>query len=85
MIIYGSAEHDMLQHNKSFNDFHNVRQELASYLLLSLEFVIAADIIHTISNPTMENLILLGIIVVIRTAISFVLERELRLRHGKST
>lgn len=80
MALYVQAEETMMQHGKSFNDFHHVRQELASYLLLSLEFVIAADIIHTISNPTISNLWLLAVIVIIRTAISFVLERELKLK-----
>lgn len=83
LILYFGAESTLFKTKKSFNDFHHVRQELASYLLLSLEFVIAADIIHTITSPTMENLLLLSIIVVIRTAISFVLERELRLKHKK--
>lgn len=81
--MYCKAERVLIETKKSFNDFHHVRQELASYLLLSLEFVIAADIIHTITSPTMENLLLLGVIVVIRTAISFVLERELMLKHKK--
>jgi uncharacterized membrane protein len=82
--LYWAAEYQLIQTNKSFNDFHHVRQELASYLLLSLEFVIASDIIHTISNPTLENLMILGTIVVIRTAISFVLERELHIKFKKS-
>jgi uncharacterized membrane protein len=42
-----------------------------------LEFLIAADIIHTIVEPTLKELAILGGIVVIRTIISFFLGREL--------
>ncbi len=55
----------------------SLRHQLGSYLLLGLEFLIAADIIHTISNPTLEEVAVLGGIVVIRTLISYFLDHEL--------
>ncbi|HDP24469.1 MAG TPA: DUF1622 domain-containing protein [Deltaproteobacteria bacterium] len=54
-----------------------LRHQLGSYLLLGLEFLIAADIIRTIIHPTLNDIAVLGSIVVIRTLISFFLEREL--------
>ena len=57
----------------------NLRQSLGSYILLSLEFMIAGDIIHTVLKPSQEALIVLGAIVIIRTIISYFLNKELGL------
>lgn len=54
-----------------------LRHQLGSYLLLGLEFLIAADIIRTITDPTLEEMALLGSIVLIRTVLSYFLDREL--------
>ena len=54
-----------------------LRHHLGSYLLLGLEFLIAADIIHTITKPTLNEVAVLGIIVVIRTILNFFLNREI--------
>ena len=56
---------------------HKIRHTVGSYLLLGLEFLIAADIIRTIVKPTLEELAILGGIVVIRTIISYFLGKEL--------
>ena len=55
-----------------------LRHQLAYYLLVSLEFLIAADIIDTILDPGLEELAILGGIVVMRTVISFSLGWEMR-------
>lgn len=54
-----------------------VRQDVGYYILLGLEFLIAADIVHTVPRPTLQELAVLGAIVVIRTVISYFLEREM--------
>jgi len=54
-----------------------LRHQLGSYLLLGLEFLIAADIIGTITHPTLEEVGVLGGIVAIRTVISVFLNREI--------
>jgi uncharacterized membrane protein len=56
-----------------------LRQDLGSYILVSLEFMIAGDIIHTVIKPSKEALIVLGSIVAIRTVISYFLNKELGL------
>jgi uncharacterized membrane protein len=56
-----------------------LRREFGSYLLLALEFLIAADVVNSISQPTLKEMALLGSIVAIRTVISFFLNRELEL------
>ncbi len=55
-----------------------LRREFGSYLLLALEFLIAADAIGTISHPTLKEVALLASIVAIRTIISFFLNREMQ-------
>lgn len=54
------------------------RHLLGYYLLLGLEFLIAADIIDTLMKPTPQDLLVLGAIIVIRTVISWSLNTELR-------
>src|ERR1044071_1618136 len=56
----------------------NLRHLLGYYLLLGLEFLIAADIIDTLMKPTPQDLLVLGAIIVIRTVISFSLNAELK-------
>ena len=55
----------------------SIRYSLGRYLLLGLEFLIAADIIRTISDPGLEEVAVLGLIVVIRTVLSYFLTREI--------
>ncbi|MBI2271270.1 MAG: DUF1622 domain-containing protein [Bacteroidetes bacterium] len=61
----------------SIDERKKIRIQLGTYLLLGLEFLIAADIIHSAHNPQLESLYVLGLIVLIRTVISFFLNREL--------
>lgn len=54
------------------------RQDLGRAILLGLEFLVAADIIRTVVvDPTLQNVLVLGLIVVIRTFLSMALELEL--------
>jgi uncharacterized membrane protein len=54
-----------------------LRHVLGYYLLLGLEFLIAADIIDTLMKPSTQDLVILGAIVAIRTVISYSLNSEL--------
>lgn len=54
-----------------------IKNYLGSYVLLSLEVLIAADIIESILKPTFQDILKLGIVVVIRTVISFFLHKEI--------
>jgi len=54
------------------------RRVLGRGILLGLEFLVAADIIRTVSHvPTIINLFGLALIVLIRTFLSFTLEVEI--------
>jgi uncharacterized membrane protein len=59
------------------DDRKQLRHVLGYYLLLGLEFLIAADIIDTLIKPSSQDLIILGAIVAIRTVISYSLNSEL--------
>ena len=63
-------------------DRKRLRHVLGYYLLLGLEFLIAADIIDTLMKPSAQDLIVLGAIVLIRTIISYSLNAELRSDKG---
>lgn len=55
-----------------------VRQAFGGTLLLSLEVLVAADLIRTVAvSPTLDNVLVLGLIVLIRTFLSFSLEIEI--------
>lgn len=54
-----------------------VRIDFGNYILLGLEFLIAADIIETILKPNIEELIELGGIVFIRILLSYFLNKEI--------
>lgn len=54
-----------------------IKRNLGAYVLLSLEVLIAADIIESILNPTIEDILMLGAVVIIRTVISFFLGKEI--------
>lgn len=61
-----------------------VRCGLGTYLLLGLEFMIAADIVHTLVDPELESLVVLGAIVLVRTVIAYFLGREISELHEAS-
>ena len=54
------------------------RMELGGYILAALEFMIVSDILHSVVSRKLEDLYFLGVLVVIRTAISYFLGRELK-------
>ena len=55
-----------------------LRQAFGGAILLGLEVLVAADLVRTVAvAPTVENVVTLGIIVLIRTVLSFSLEIEI--------
>jgi uncharacterized membrane protein len=55
-----------------------LRQAFGGTLLLGLEVLVAADLVRTVAvAPTLDNVLVLGLIVLIRTFLSFSLEIEI--------
>lgn len=58
--------------------YRRLRTTFGRALLLALELLVAADLVRTVAvAPTLQNVIVLGIIVVIRTFLSFSLQVEI--------
>lgn len=59
--------------------YRTYRQNLGRAILLGLEFLVAGDIIRTVVvSPTLDNVFVLAMIVLIRTFLSVALELELQ-------
>ena len=54
------------------------RADFGSYLLLGLEFLIASDILKTVVDPTLDELAILGGVVIVRTVLSVFLNKEIK-------
>jgi uncharacterized membrane protein len=68
----------VLQGRSGSDTFSLYRSNLGRAILLGLEFLVAADIINTVAiEPTLQSLLVLGGIVLIRTFLSFSLEVEI--------
>jgi uncharacterized membrane protein len=60
------------------NYYSLYRQDVGRAILLGLEFLIAGDIIRTVVvAPTLQNVVVLGLIVLIRTFLSLSLQLEI--------
>ena len=75
VAIYARDWFAKLPHDECFKA---LRANLGRSILLGLEFLVAADIIKTVAfELTLENVALLGGIVLIRTFLSFALQVEI--------
>ncbi|WP_299701353.1 DUF1622 domain-containing protein [uncultured Pontibacter sp.] len=62
----------------SHRSYKQLRHDLGKAILLGLEILVAADIIATVvTEPSMERVLTLGLIVLIRTFLSLSLQVEL--------
>ena len=55
-----------------------MRADFVTYILLGLEFLIASDILKTVVDPTLDELAILGGVVVVRTVLSVFLNKEIK-------
>jgi uncharacterized membrane protein len=84
IIVVGAVAATLLFLSNAFGTvgwdaaFNSYRANLGRGILLGLEFLVAADIIGTVAvTPSIENLLVLGLIVLIRTFLSISLEVEI--------
>ena len=67
-----------LQTRSGSASYRVLRQTFGGVILLGLEILVAGDLIRTVAvSPTLENVAVLGLIVLIRTFLSFSLEIEI--------
>jgi uncharacterized membrane protein len=73
--LFASAR--VLGHHPAADRYRTFRQHLGRAILLGLEFLIAGDIIRTVAAaPTLQSLLVLGLIVALRTFLSVSLQLE---------
>jgi len=71
------VEYVAIAHRERCKGRESLRVQFGCRILLGLEFLIAADIIRTVMEPTLTEIAILASIVAIRTIISFFLDREI--------
>jgi uncharacterized membrane protein len=81
LVRFVRAEFRAVRGAEVEGDRKRLRHVLGYYLLLGLEFLIAADIIDTLMKPSLQDLVVLGSIVLLRTVISYSLNAELKSEH----
>jgi uncharacterized membrane protein len=68
----------LMQRRAGSDPYHQLRLDLGRGILLGLELLVAADIIRTVAvPPTLDGVMVLGLIVLIRTFLSMALQVEL--------
>ena len=78
VISFFRNELKRLTGNYSITNIRKLRAVFGTYLLLGLEFLIASDILKTVLEPTLNELAILGGIVVLRTVLSVFLNKEIK-------
>jgi uncharacterized membrane protein len=79
-ILYGLLQYivESFVLRKPGDVYHAFKIRLGSALLLGLEILVAADIIRTVAlEPTLDNVLILGLLVLIRTFLSWSLVVEI--------
>lgn len=69
------------RHGDTIRAYRLCRQDMGRAILLGLEFLVAGDIIDTVVvDPTLDNVMVLGLIILIRTFLSIFLHLEVEHR-----
>lgn len=78
-IIY-FLKNELMRFNGRYSttNIRRLRATFGTYLLLGLEFLIASDILKTVLEPTLNELAILGGIVILRTIFSVFLNKEIK-------
>ncbi len=77
-FVLGVARSEVAREDQArVRGMNRQRMELGRYILAALELLIVSDIIHTAVTLAVADLVFLGLLVVIRSLISYFLDREL--------
>jgi uncharacterized membrane protein len=77
LYMFIRLEIDRILGKKDYEELFSLRNILGTYIIISLDFLIVSDIIHSVISPELNELLGLGIIVVLRTSIGYFLGKEL--------
>ena len=77
-IVHGTARFLVHMQQRVEDGYTQYKVQLAKALLLGLEFLVAADIVRTVAlEPTLDNVAILGLLVLVRTFLSWSLVVEI--------
>ena len=77
-MLFAAARYALVRAGGGLERYKRCRHDLGRAILLGLEILVAADIVSTVTlAPTLESVLVLGIIVLIRTFLSWSLALEL--------
>jgi uncharacterized membrane protein len=77
-VVYASLDAGLRGIRGRYPIYDRFRRVLGRAILLGLELLVAADIIRTVAiEPTLQSVLVLGLIVVIRTFLSMSLQVEI--------
>jgi len=83
IVAYGCAEafiqllRVIVQRSTTHNERKAIWRNLGAWLIIGLEFELAADIIGSVISPTWQDIGQLGAIAVVRTFLNYFLEKDL--------
>lgn len=82
LIVYAglraAIEILLLEAFKKKYKYESIRKAFTNKILFTLELLIVGDILGTVRNPTVNDLILVGVIVLIRTVLGYFLSKEVK-------
>ena len=71
-IVFSLVRYPFHRRQQVENAYKPFKEMIGKTLLLGLEFLVAADIIRTVAlSPTLQNVVILGVLVFIRTSLSW--------------
>jgi uncharacterized membrane protein len=71
-IVHGTTRFLLHMQQRVEDAYEQYKVQLAKSLLLGLEFLVAADIVRTVGlEPTLHNVGILGLLVIVRTFLSW--------------
>jgi uncharacterized membrane protein len=77
-IVHGSVRYLIHIQKRVEDAYEQYKIQLGKALLLGLEFLVAADVVKTVVlEPTLQNVAILGLLVIIRTFLSWSLVVEI--------
>ena len=77
-IVHGTIRYLIRINQQASDAYQRLKAQLGKALLLGLEFLVAADIVRTVAlEPNLQNVQILGLLVIIRTFLSWSLVVEI--------
>ena len=78
LLALGLAGRVLRRSGNGQDAYRVLRRSFGGVILLGLEILVAADLVRTVAvQPTWDNVVILGVIVLIRTVLSFSLTIEI--------